>query len=39
MSGTPAFNGALLRAKKAYNAQANREGRPTLAEHDLEDAV
>jgi hypothetical protein len=39
MTRTPAFSEALLRAKKAYNAQANREGRPLVSEHDLEDAV
>jgi hypothetical protein len=39
VSRTPAFSEALLRAKKAFNAQANREGRPMIGEHDLEEAV
>jgi hypothetical protein len=39
LSGPPAFSEALLRAKKAFNAQAIREGRAMIGEHDLEDAV
>ena len=39
MSHTPAFSTALLRAKTAYNAQATREGRLLVSEHDLEEAV
>ena len=35
----PAFSEALLRAKKAFNAQAMREGRVPIGEHALEDAV
>ena len=30
---------ALLKAKQAYNAQAMREGRASIGEHDLEEAV
>lgn len=37
--GNPAFSEAVLRAKKAYNAQAMREGRPAVSEHDMEEAV
>lgn len=39
MPRVPAFSEALLRAKKAFNAQAGREGRPSLSEHAFEDAV
>jgi hypothetical protein len=39
MRRPPAFSEALLRAKKAYNAQAMREGLTPVGEHDMEDAV
>jgi hypothetical protein len=35
----PAFGEAMRRAKKAFNEQAMREGRTTIGEHALEDAV
>ncbi|MGH7498116.1 MAG: hypothetical protein ACREL3_04620 [Gemmatimonadales bacterium] len=39
MTRTPAFSEAMRRAKTAFNAQATREGRQRIGEHDLEEAV